>query len=401
VHSTRNTTGSISARVPRRQYGFFALAVAALVACTPPPKPAPPPAPVGDLDIQGAADAIAKDLAQQVSASTVARTLVMDPFLDRATGQQTGFSSSFEAAMGPALAAQKGMNVLRFDSDGAANSRFVLAATVLMVTAPDHFTVNASLTDRQTGIVVAQSVARFVQTGLDPTPTKFYNESPSLLRDRSVDGYVLTSETVRGSPADQLYISQLSTAAILAEGLEAYNSEQWEKALIRYSAAADRPDGQQLKTFTGMYLSNVHLGRMQAAEEAFGNVAKLGLATNNLNMKLLFRPGSTEFVAGSEAAVYPMWIRQIARAVQTTKSCLSITGHSSRTGTEAVNDRLSLQRAEAVKRLLESAARLPGQLSAVGMGYRENIVGTGTDDASDAVDRRVEFKVVDCGGGAF
>jgi hypothetical protein len=30
------------------------------------------------------------------------------------------------------------------------------------------------------------------------------------------------------------------------------------------------------------------------------------------------------------------------------------------------------------------------------MGFRENIVGTGADDASDALDRRVEFKVVAC-----
>lgn len=377
---------------------LLAAVAAALVACTPPPKPAPPPepVPVGDLDMKQAAEQIAKDLAQQVSAGTVTRTLVIDPVIDRTTGQQTGASKSFEAEMSPALSAQKGMNVLRFDTDGAANSRFVMTATLSTTTPPDHFTVNASLTDRQTGIVVAQSVARFIQTGLDLAPTKFYNESPSLLRDRSVDGYVRTSETVRGSPADQLYLSQLSTAAILAEGLEAYNSEQWEKALIRYTAASERPDGAQLKTFTGMYLSNVHLNRMPAAEEAFGKVAALGLATNNLNMKLLFRPGSTDFVTGRESAVYPMWIRQIARAVQTTKSCLSIAGHSSRTGTEAVNDRLSLQRAESVKRLLEAAARLPGQLTAVGMGYRENIVGTGTDDASDAVDRRVEFKVVDC-----
>jgi outer membrane protein OmpA-like peptidoglycan-associated protein len=398
VSLTRNVRAGNSSSRLWRQSGVFAVVAAALFACTP-PKPAPPPpepVPVGDLDIKGAAEQIAKDLAQQVSAATLTRTLVIDPILDRATGQQTGVSSSFETAMGPALAAQQGMNVLRFDTEGAANSRFVLAATVSTVMAPDRFLVNASLSDRQTGIVVAQSAARFVQAGLDPSPTKFYNESPSLLRDRSVDGYVRTSETVRGSPADQLYISQLSTAAILAEGLEAYNSEQWEKALIRYTAASERPDGAQLKTFTGMYLSNVHLNRMAAAEEAFGKVAALGLATNNLKMKLLFRPGSTEFVAGRESAVYPMWIRQIARAVATTKSCLSIAGHSSRTGTEAVNDRISLQRAETVKRLLEAAARLPGQLTAVGMGYRENIVGTGTDDASDAVDRRVEFKVVDC-----
>jgi len=32
----------------------------------------------------------------------------------------------------------------------------------------------------------------------------------------------------------------------------------------------------------------------------------------------------------------------------------------------------------------------------IGKGFRENIVGLGTDDARDAIDRRVEFIVVDC-----
>jgi hypothetical protein len=30
-------------------------------------------------------------------------------------------------------------------------------------------------------------------------------------------------------------------------------------------------------------------------------------------------------------------------------------------------------------------------------GFRENIVGSATDDAVDALDRRVEFKIVPCG----
>ena len=36
---------------------------------------------------------------------------------------------------------------------------------------------------------------------------------------------------------------------------------------------------------------------------------------------------------------------------------------------------------------------------ATGKGSREMMVGTGKDDASDALDRRVEFKVAPCGGG--
>jgi hypothetical protein len=30
------------------------------------------------------------------------------------------------------------------------------------------------------------------------------------------------------------------------------------------------------------------------------------------------------------------------------------------------------------------------------MGFRENLIGTGTDDARDALDRRVEFKITGC-----
>jgi hypothetical protein len=31
-----------------------------------------------------------------------------------------------------------------------------------------------------------------------------------------------------------------------------------------------------------------------------------------------------------------------------------------------------------------------------GMGFSENIKGLGTDDGRDAIDRRVEFKIVEC-----
>jgi hypothetical protein len=34
-----------------------------------------------------------------------------------------------------------------------------------------------------------------------------------------------------------------------------------------------------------------------------------------------------------------------------------------------------------------------------GVGSRENLVGTGKDDDSDALDRRVEFKVIQSGCG--
>jgi hypothetical protein len=35
-------------------------------------------------------------------------------------------------------------------------------------------------------------------------------------------------------------------------------------------------------------------------------------------------------------------------------------------------------------------------LKATGVGSRETLIGTGRDDASDAIDRRVDFNVSDC-----
>jgi outer membrane protein OmpA-like peptidoglycan-associated protein len=370
----------------------------AIVACQP---KVTHPAPTADLDLKGAANRLAADLAQQIGTTgSGSRTVVIDPLLDRATGQQTGASAKFQEEMGPALTtAIKGLSILPFDADGAAKARYILAGTVSTVTPPDKFAISASLTDKTSGIVVAQSAARFTQAGLDVAPTKFYNDSPSLTRDRSVDGYVKTSETKAGSPADELYVSQVPTAALLANALDAYNAEKWDEALKGYTAAAARPDGQQLRTFNGIYLSNIRLGRTDAAAEAFGKIAALGLATNNLAVKLLFKPNSaTDFWPGKDlSGVYPMWLRQIAKAVQTTGGCLNVTGHTSHSGSEQLNDRLSLARAQTVKQMMVSeVASVANQLQTSGVGYRQNIVGTGADNASDAVDRRVEFKVVEC-----
>lgn len=375
---------------------LFLTTIVAQLSCA---QPAPAPAPAGDLDLKAAAQQVANDLAQQIGAGG-ARTMVVDPILDRATGQQTGASASVESELSPALStAARSFTILPFDADAASRTRFVLTGTVSMVTAPDHYSMSASLTERSTGIVVAQSAARFVQTGLDNAPTRFYNDSPVLVRDRSVEGYLKTAETPKGAPADALYVEQLPTAALLSQALAAYNAENWNEALTAYTAAAARSDGQQLRTFNGIYLSNARLGRMDAAAEAFGKIAALGLATNNLAVKILFRPNSaTEFFPGRELSdVYPIWLRQIARAAQTTNVCLEITGHTSRSGSEQVNDRISLARADNIKSLMvKEVPALASKLQVAGVGYRENIIGTGADDASDAVDRRVEFKVVDC-----
>jgi|SoiMethySBSTD1v2_1073268.scaffolds.fasta_scaffold68189_5 outer membrane protein OmpA-like peptidoglycan-associated protein len=366
---------------------------------TPAPEPAPPPpppAPVGERDLKGAAVDIAKDLAQQIGQGSQTRTLVIDPLLERTTGQQTQTTERVERELTPALsAALAGVALVPFDAEGASKSRLVLTGTIAAADTPDRYAISVSLTDRQTGLVIAQSAARFLEAGLDATPTPFYRDSPALVRDRSVNGYISTSQTEAGKPADPLYVEQIPTAALLAAATAAFEAERWQDALNGYTAAAARPDGQVLRTFNGIYLANIRLGKVADAEQGFGKIAALGLATNNLAVKFFFRPNSTEFLAdASLRSVYPMWLRQIARAAVASSSCLNIVGHSSHTGTEAVNDRISLQRAQAVRMMLPREVQAKSR--ATGVGFRKNIVGSGTDDARDAPDRRVEFEVISC-----
>jgi outer membrane protein OmpA-like peptidoglycan-associated protein len=148
----------------------------------------------------------------------------------------------------------------------------------------------------------------------------------------------------------------------------------------------------------GMYLSSWKLGCTAEAERAFAQVVALGLANNNLGVKFLFNPNTTDFWSDSKVSgPYGLWLRQIARQAAESKVCMEVIGHTSRTGSEQYNDRLSLSRATYIKQRLESeAADLGDRLRASGKGFRENIVGTGTDDASDALDRRVEFKIISC-----
>ncbi len=125
----------------------------------------------------------------------------------------------------------------------------------------------------------------------------------------------------------------------------------------------------------------------------------LGLRQGQLAVKLVFQPGSAAFWRDSAVSgPYPVWLRRIARgAVSSDGTCLEVVGHASPTGSPDLNDRLSLRRAERVRGLLvRQAPPLDRRTAAEGRGSREPIVGTGRDDASDALDRRVEFTPKAC-----
>lgn len=367
-----------------------------LISCGGTPPPATPETPRDSL--AAAARDVSTDLAKQVGRSRD-RTIAVDPFLDKTSGQQTVASSRAQEEVFAALAeSMPAAHIQPLKTLADTADLLVATGFVGTTTTANQFVLTVALTDRASGLVVAQSAARFTDAGLDRSPTPFYGDSPSLVRDRSVDGYLRTADTPKGQLADPLYVEQLPTSALLASALAEYNAGRWETALAGYAAAAGRTDGQTLRTFNGLYLTNMRLGRQADAETAFGKIVTLGLSTNNLAVKLLFRPGLTEFTADAGfRSSYPMWIRQIARGASAARVCLKVVGHTSASSTDRVNRPLSQRRADTVAQLLlaENAALKP-RLTTDGVGSDHVIVGTGADDASDAIDRRVEFEVIAC-----
>src|SRR6266480_1500405 len=392
------------------------LALMLIAACAAPPPPERPVAPSSELTFDAGVDYAIDDLLVQArrlpafnpapgilkKEEPVRGVIAVDPAIDGNTGQQTIASKALDAR----LLQRAADKFAQFDV-GAVNSamlgkaQYVLAATLTPIdvkAASGTFRISLSLTDIKTGFVVAQSVARIRSEGVDTTPTAFYRDSPSLTKDRVVEGQIRTAQTPTGGAADEFYLSRLPINALIGEGSKLYEAGNYAEALRYYESAAARPEGQQLRVLNGLYLADTQLGRTDEAEKAFAKIVAFGLATNSLSVKFLFRPGSLDFLADAKiSGPYNMWLRLVAREVAASKTCLTIVGHTSHTGAEQYNDKLSKDRAIAIQRRIETqAAETAGRLVSVGVGFRENLVGSGTDDLRDALDRRVEFKVRNC-----
>ncbi len=409
---------------------WFAVAAgtASIVACqTPGPAPAPerPQALVAPVTFERAIDFAVDDLLIQLQRlpefqvapaptgiAAVLRKdepvaakvrLVVDNAVDGVTGQQTVATRALDKRLLDGVVARfPRFQVAPISAGDVAASRFILTTAVTLFAAAQDKTssyrLNLALTDGRNGIVVAQASAQATGETVDSTPTPFYRDSPSLVKDRTVEGQIRTAQATPGTPADGVYIASLSVAALISEGSRLYEAGEYAQALAVYETAAARPDGRHLRVFNGLYLSNIQLNRADGAEAAFARLVLLGLTTNSLAVKFLFKPGSTDFWPDPKInAAYPMWIRVVARESLAAKACITVAGHTSRTGTDQANERLSMSRAVAIQKRLEGVSpEIAGRLQSTGFGFRENLIGTGSDDVRDALDRRVEFRVRNC-----
>lgn len=398
-------------------------AVLVLAACatpeTPPPAPAPPvqpappapsPAPPPVVRVVPFDDAVvsaADTLFSQVHLAPGERKLlVIDPLVDGVSGMQ----SAATVLMGSRIAGMVHTKYPQFELLPLTVSAIERAPVVLVGTFTvinqknevlkerEAYRICLALADMKTGKILSKGVARAQLAGVDSTPTVFFRDSPAWARDKLVQGYVRTCQATKpGDPIDAVYGERIAAAAITAEAIDLYEGGQYAKSAALFRQASATPSGNHLRNLNGWFAASMKVGNTKDATVATQRLVDYMLAERDLNFMFLFAPGTARFISGNLAAPYPIWIREIARGAEATKACMHIVGHTTRTGSEAANERLSLARAQTVaQQLAHQSKPLADRVVTVGMGSREPIVNSATDDLQDAADRRVEFKVVDC-----
>jgi outer membrane protein OmpA-like peptidoglycan-associated protein len=365
----------------------------------------PPPAKFEDA-VARAGNELLKQVATPLGSQP--RALVIDPLIDANTGGQTvstaRMGTQLEAIVKRRYAAWKVEPLTR---QSLAQKPLLLIGTLTPIntervsdTPPDAYRVWLTLIDLDTNKVVAKQLDRATLDSVDPEPLKYYADSPTWHKDKTVLGYINSCQvkTNIGDSADMDYLSRLPGAAVVNEAIIAYSGGKVVEAQKLYIEAQPLTDPGDLRVLNGLYLTNWQLGNKEAAKQAFDKLVDSGLEQKKLPLKLLFQPGKTVFnQVGDLPQQYRIWIGSVAQEADKSRVCVRVVGHTSRTGSASINERLSRQRAEVVQKMLEQDNRsLSTRLSAAGMGSKEALVGLGTDDLRDALDRRVEFRVVDC-----
>jgi outer membrane protein OmpA-like peptidoglycan-associated protein len=329
-----------------------------------------------------------------------AQSLVIDQILSIESGQQFKANQQVVSILTRELGS--GFKMDEISSETLEKARYVLAGAISQRADVANGTQSGcqlvvTILELSTGLVKAKGQVSINDFPFEPLA--FYEDSPIFLQDKSIRLAKSLFGWSIGQTVSPEYMQFLPAKAIIQRGIVSYEHEQFADTTASFSKAVALPNGRTLTSYAGLYLSWLKLHREDNANRAFTDLLKIAIEENHrLDIRLLFSANSPAFIPNPELAKrYAWWLKYIAVHMQKNNLCLDISGHCSRSGDKISNERLSLSRAKTLQGVM--AVTYPGIIKKShvdGKGFRENIVGNGANDASDAVDRRVELSIINC-----
>ncbi|MBI5055068.1 MAG: hypothetical protein HZB61_00430 [Nitrospirae bacterium] len=258
------------------------------------------------------------------------------------------------------------------------------------------YKVYGTVFEKSTGKVLASASVRVSR--FDTTPMDIYKDSPVFLKGKNYEQYASSVKKMPDETVEKGYHERLLVKSMTVKGDMLYEQKEYRKSLSYYSEASRSQTGLQLEVLNGQFTNLLKQSQWDDAETVYAKLIRASISeTSQIASKITFAPNSMVPLE-SKANLYNIYMKQIAKLVVSVPECrIKIIGHSSRTGKEAYNDNLSLQRSSWIQKHMSSyAPEIVNKSETIGRGFHENIVGTGADDITDEIDRRVEFKFSQC-----
>jgi len=131
-----------------------------------------------------------------------------------------------------------------------------------------------------------------------------------------------------------------------------------------------------------------------AMRQAIGSDNSISVVRNGDQLQLIVKADLTFAINSSALKENAITALQKAAKVLNAypSTNIEVAGHTDSTGTDAINDRLSVQRAEAVKAVLVNADVASSRVTTIGYGSRRPVADNNTSEGR-AKNRRVDITV--------
>ncbi|MDO5652778.1 MAG: OmpA family protein [Brachymonas sp.] len=147
----------------------------------------------------------------------------------------------------------------------------------------------------------------------------------------------------------------------------------------------------------GGYVWSTRMQQQKVAMEQVAQGTPVQVVQTTDNRLRINIPADASFAVGSAVLnpnMYPILDRLAQTLLQNPAATVAITGHTDSTGTDAINNPLSINRANAARNYLVSRGVPAARISTAGMGSTQPVASNATE-AGRAQNRRVEIIVAE------